>query len=68
MDFLTAVFARIGERVYEETGIQMPADFQQFDIYTNPRGGKSCQCKIGCQGRVAAREKYASYQTRLDRG
>ncbi len=56
-DFLKGVFAGIGERIYEVTGIELPSDFQQFDIYTNPRGGKSCQAKIGYQGPVSPRGK-----------
>ncbi len=57
IDFLKGAFARIGERIYDETGIDMPSDFQQFDIYTNPRDGKSCQGKIGDQGPVSPRGK-----------
>src|SRR5437667_3653357 len=48
--FLKRVFAEIGERVYEETGIEFPPDVQEFEIYDNPRGSKSCQGKIGYQG------------------
>lgn len=56
-EFLKAVFAEIGERVYEQTGIELPPDFQQFDIYDNPRGGRSCQGRIGYQGPVSPRGK-----------
>ncbi len=52
-DFLARVFAEIGERVYEQTGIELPSDFQTFDIYDNPHGGRSCQGKIGYQGPVS---------------
>lgn len=55
--FLTRVFAEIGERIYEQTGIELPPDFQQFDIYQNPRGGTSCQGRIGYQGPVSPRGK-----------
>lgn len=34
--FLKAAFVEIGEWVYEQTGIEAPADKQVFDIYTNP--------------------------------
>ena len=37
-DFLKRIFAEIGARIYEETGIEFPSDFQQFEIYENPRG------------------------------
>jgi predicted nucleotidyltransferase component of viral defense system/DNA-directed RNA polymerase subunit RPC12/RpoP len=55
--FLKKVFAEIGERIYEETGIEFPPDVQEFEIYDNPRGGKSCQGKIGYQGPVSPRGK-----------
>src|SRR5689334_24244331 len=44
--FLKEVFAEIGEWVYEQSGIEVPADRQDFDIYDNPRGHKNCQGKI----------------------
>ncbi len=56
-DFLKRVFAEIGERVYEETGIEFSRDVQEFEIYDNPRGRKSCQGKIGYQGPVSPRGK-----------
>jgi predicted nucleotidyltransferase component of viral defense system len=55
--FLKTVFAEIGERIYEETGIELPSDYQAFDIYTNSRGAKFCQGKIGYQGPVSPRGK-----------
>ncbi len=51
--FLKTVFAEIGERIYEETGIEVPTDFQQFEIYANPRGLESCQGRIGYQGPIS---------------
>lgn len=56
-DFLKETFSEIGDRIYEETGIELPADYQAFDIYTNPRGRKSCQGKIGYQGPVSPKGK-----------
>lgn len=56
-EFLQGVFSEIGERIYEQTGIEIPADVQKFDIYTNPRGKKSCQGKIGYIGPVSPRGK-----------
>ena len=53
--FLKTVFAEIGERIYEQTGIELPPDFQQFDIYKNPRGRESCSGRIGYQGPVSPR-------------
>ena len=53
--FLKRVFAEIGEWVYEETGIEVPAELQEFEIYQNPRGQPSCQGKISYKGPVSAR-------------
>lgn len=56
-DFLKTIFAEIGDRVYEKTGIELPPDVQKFNIFTNPRGKKSCQGRIGYQGSVSPRGK-----------
>ena len=53
--FLKRVFKDIGEWVYENTGIEMPADKQGFDIYANPRGTSSCQGKLSYLGPVSPR-------------
>lgn len=52
--FLKRVFGEIGEWIYEETGIEVPADKQEFEIYTNPRGMRSCQGKISYKGPVSS--------------
>src|SRR5262249_295953 len=46
VDFLKGVFAEIGEWIYEQTGIEIPPDRQEFDLYQNPRDRPSCQGKI----------------------
>jgi predicted nucleotidyltransferase component of viral defense system len=51
--FLKEVFADIGEWVYEQSGVEMPLDRQDFDIYENPRGHKNCQGKISYRGPVS---------------
>ena len=51
--FLKEIFAEIGEWVYEQSGLEMPADRQDFDIYTNPRGNKNCEGKISYRGPVS---------------
>jgi predicted nucleotidyltransferase component of viral defense system len=51
--FLKRVFAEIGAWVYEETGIEIPADQQEFAVYQNPRGKVSCQGKISYKGPVS---------------
>ncbi len=53
-EFLKRVFAEIGEWIYEETGIEVPADKQAFEIYKNPRGTISCQGKISYKGPVSS--------------
>lgn len=52
-DFLSTVFAEIGEWVYEQTGIEIPADKQEFELYRNPRGQLSCQGRISYKGPVS---------------
>lgn len=51
--FLKRAFAEVGGWIYEETGIEVPADQQEFDIYRNPRGKLSCQGKISYKGPVS---------------
>ena len=55
--FLAGAFAGIADWVYEQTGIELPADRQEFDIYENPRGNLSCQGKIPYRGPIAPRGK-----------
>ena len=52
-DFLRGVFEEIGEWIYEETGIQIPPERIQFEVYENPRGQLSCQGKISYIGPVS---------------
>jgi predicted nucleotidyltransferase component of viral defense system len=52
-EFLKEVFAEIGEWVYEQSGLEMPTDRQDFDIYDNPRGNKNCEGKISYRGPVS---------------
>ncbi len=51
--FLKARFSEIGEWIYEQTGIEMPADRQEFDVYQNPRGQLSCEGKISYKGPIS---------------
>ena len=53
-NFLTGAFSEIGEWIYDQTGIEIPADKQEFDIYQNPRGQVSCQGKISYKGPVSS--------------
>jgi predicted nucleotidyltransferase component of viral defense system len=52
--FLKRVFAEIGEWVYDESGIELPADRQDFEIFQNPRGSMSCQGKLSYRGPVSS--------------
>lgn len=53
-DFLKKVFSEIGGWIYEQTGIEIPPDKQDFEIYQNPRGQVSCQGKISYKGPVSS--------------
>jgi predicted nucleotidyltransferase component of viral defense system len=52
--FLKRVFGEVGAWIYNETGIEVPADKQEFDVYQNPRGTISCQGKISYKGPVSS--------------
>lgn len=51
--FLRRVMAEVVEWVADVSGLTVPADQLAFDIYTNPRGRRSCQGKIGYRGPVS---------------
>jgi hypothetical protein len=51
---LKRVFAEIGAWIYEESGVEIPIDKQEFEIYQNPRGALSCQGKISYKGPVSS--------------
>jgi len=53
--FLGRVFREIAEWIYEETGIELPANQQTFDIYNNPRGNLSCEGRLGYRGPISPR-------------
>jgi predicted nucleotidyltransferase component of viral defense system len=48
--FLKKAFQQIAEWVYEQSGIEIPADTIRFEIYTNPRGQSSAQGRLGYRG------------------
>jgi len=54
-EFLCTAFGEIGAWIYEETGIEMPVDKQDFDIFVNPRGSLSCQGKLSYAGPISPR-------------
>jgi predicted nucleotidyltransferase component of viral defense system len=45
-DFLRTTFAEVSAWIYEHAGIQIPAELLRFDVYTNPRGGASCEGRV----------------------
>lgn len=45
-DFLRTAFAEVSAWIYERTGIRIPADQLRFDLYSNPRGGASCEGRV----------------------
>ena len=51
---LTGAFSEIGEWIHDQTGIEIPADKQDFDIYQNPRGHLSCQGRISYKGPISS--------------
>ena len=51
--FLKSVLSEIGDRIYDQTGIELPPDFQQFEVFQNPRGRESCSGRIGYRGPVS---------------
>jgi predicted nucleotidyltransferase component of viral defense system len=54
-DFLKGVFAEIGQWVNDQSGLEIPADKQDFELLQNPRGNLSCQGKISYCGPVSSR-------------
>lgn len=51
--FLKSVFSKVGEWIYEQSGIDIPANGQEFETYQNPRGQLACQGKISYRGPVS---------------
>ena len=64
--FLKEVFAKIGEWIYEQSGLEMPADLQDFDIYDNRRGNKNCEGKISYRGPVSPTARGGLPRIKLD--
>lgn len=64
--FLLSVFGEIGEWVYENTGIQIPANKLVFDIYSNKRKTISCQGRISYKGPVSPASPNVFPRIKLD--
>ena len=54
-EFLKRVFAEVAEWVYEQSGLELPAASQDFELYANPRGELNCQGKLSYRGPVSPR-------------
>ena len=52
-EFLQPVFAQVIAWVAEHSGLNIPVDQLEFDIYDNPRGHPNCQGKIAYRGPVS---------------
>ncbi len=48
--YLGKLFQEVADWVYEQTGLVMPPETRKVDVYTNPRGGKSAEGRIGYRG------------------
>ena len=53
VDFLMSAFRGIGAWVYEQSGIEMPPDRVQFEVFRNPRGRQAAQGRISYRGPIA---------------
>ncbi len=54
-EFLLATFADIARWIYDQSGIEIPADTIRFEIYENPRGNISSQGRVGYRGPMQRR-------------
>ncbi len=68
--FLARCFADIGEWIYEQSGLEFPANSQAFDVYENSRGKLNCEAKLSYRVRLTYQdstptiEPYSLRQTR----
>lgn len=53
--FLKRVFTEIADWIYEQCGLEFPANSQDFDVFANTRGNQSCQGKLSYRGPVSPR-------------
>ena len=54
-DFLITTFSEVVEWVYDETGIEIPANRLRFDVYENPRGKQAIEGRIYYRGPLRRR-------------
>jgi len=65
-NFLQAAFVDISEWIYEQTGIEIPTDRMDFDVYENPRGVMSCQGKLFYRGPASPTSPKQMPRIKLD--
>ncbi|MGP0085269.1 MAG: nucleotidyl transferase AbiEii/AbiGii toxin family protein [Steroidobacteraceae bacterium] len=53
--FLTKAFADISGWIYEQTGLEVPADRFRFDVFRNKRDRLACEGRIYYRGPIAPR-------------
>jgi predicted nucleotidyltransferase component of viral defense system len=51
--FLVGAFGDVAAWVYEQTGIEIPADQLRFDVFENPRNRLSCEGRVYYRGPIA---------------
>ncbi len=64
--FLRSVFADISDWVYQACGLELPVDYQKFEIVTNPRGSLSCQGKLSYRGPISPKSDRQLPRIKLD--
>ena len=65
-DFLRRTFTEIAGWIYEQSGIEIPADRLLFEIFKNPRDVDSCQGRIYYGGPLGFGSKHAMPKIKLD--
>ena len=55
INFLQRVFTQISSKIFKESGIELPPDYQKFEFYNNRQGGQSCRGRIGYLGPISPR-------------
>lgn len=53
--FLRGAFATVATWVYDNCGVEIPADMISFEFYVNPRGKQAVQGKVGYRGPLQRR-------------
>ena len=64
--FLQRAFAEISDWIYQTSGLDLPVDYQNFEILNNPRGNPSCQGKVSYRGPISPRSERQLPRVKLD--